>query len=163
MGDSGMIYDIESLMRHWGEQHARLGHEASLGSQMGAIMDWKGSAPRGTPGTRPLLGGGSGMDYAAAEVDAAVAELERRDERGQKLAHLARLRYRHSVTVREQMQEIGLAEGADRTYRNWVQALHQQVVVILMARQGVVRGYTVRRSDMRQSCAKVASKSRRSE
>ncbi|WP_166359299.1 hypothetical protein [Pseudomonas akapageensis] len=158
-----MIDDIESLMRHWGEQQARLGHEASLGSQMGAIMDWKGSAPRGTPGTRPLLGGGTGMDYAAAEIDAAIAELERRDERGQKLALLARLRYRHSVPVREQMREIGLAEGADRTYRNWVQALHQQVMVILMARMGTVRGYTVRRGTLPQSCVKVASMSRRSE
>ncbi len=158
-----MIENIESLMKHWGEQQARHGHEASLGSQMGGIMDWKGSAPRGTPGTRPLLGGGAGMDYAAAEVDAAIAELDRRDERGQKLASLARLRYCHGVPVRQQMQEIGLAEGADRTYRNWVQALHQQVMVILMARMGAAHGYTVRRGNLPQTCVKVASKSRRRE
>ncbi|CAI8962190.1 hypothetical protein [Pseudomonas sp. IT-P176] len=158
-----MIDDIESLMRHWGEQLGQYGHEASLGSQMGTIMDWKGSAPRGTPGTRPLIGGGSGMDYAAAQVDAAIMELEHRDERGLKLASLARLRYGHSVPVRQQMQEIGLAEGADRTYRNWVHALHQQVMVILMARMGVARAHPVRRGCSPQACVKVASKSRRNE
>ena len=156
-----MIDDIESLMRHWGEQLGQHGLEASLGSQMGTIMEWKGSAPRGVPGTRPLVGGGSGMDYAAAQVDAAIAELEHRDERGMKLANLARLRYGHSVPVRQQMQEIGLAEGADRTYRNWVHALHQQVMVILMARLGVARGLTARRGGLPQSCVKVASMSRR--
>ncbi|UVL54737.1 MULTISPECIES: hypothetical protein [unclassified Pseudomonas] len=157
-----MIEDIESLMKHWGEQQARFGHEASLGSQMGSIVDWKGGAPRGTPGTRPLIGGGSGMDYAAAEVDAAIAELERRDERGQALAKLARFRYHYGAPIREQMREVGLAEGADRTYRNWVQALHLRVMTILMARQGVVHGRTVRRSGMAQSGAKVVSKSGRS-
>lgn len=156
-----MIDDIESLMRHWGEQQARFGHEAGLGSQMGVIMDWKGSAPRGTPGPRPLLGGGTGMDYAAAEVDAAIAEMESGAGRGPALAKLARFRYHYGVSVREQMREVGLAEGADRTYRNWVQALHQKVMVILMARMGVAHGYTVRRRNLPQSCVKVASKSRR--
>lgn len=158
-----MIEDIESLMRHWGEQQARYGHEASLGSQMGGIMDWKGSAPRGTPGTRPLLGGGTGMDYAAAEVDAAIAELEGGEGRGPALAKLARFRYHYEAPVREQMREVGLAEGADRTYRNWVQALHQRVMVILMARMATAHGHTVRRPALPQSCVKVASKSRRGE
>lgn len=158
-----MINDIESLMRHWGEQQARFGHEASLGSQMGAIMDWKGSAPRGTPGTRPLLGGGTGMDYAAAEVDAAIAEMEGGTGRAPVLAKLARFRYHYGVPVREQMREVGLAEGADRTYRNWVKALHLQVMVILMARMGVAHGHTVRRPVLPQSRLKVASKSRQSE
>ncbi|WP_256587574.1 hypothetical protein [Pseudomonas sp. HLS-6] len=157
-----MIDDIESLMRHWGEQQARFGHEASLGSQMGTIMEWKGSAPRGTPGTRLPAGAGAGMDYAAAEVDAAIAELERRNDRGQALAKLARFRYHYGVPVREQMREVGLAEGADRTYRNWVQALHLQVMTILMARMGAVHGYTVRRGKVCQSGAKVVSKSGRS-
>ncbi len=38
---------IGELMKHWGERRAQLGLEASLGSQMGSIMEWKGAAPRG--------------------------------------------------------------------------------------------------------------------
>ncbi|MDH0133516.1 hypothetical protein N7381_09685 [Pseudomonas asiatica] len=143
---------IGGLMQHWGEQRRESGLEASLGSQMGTIMEWKGSAPRtGSSGARILMSG-AGLDHAAAEVDAAVAELARRDERGETLAKLAELRYLHQVTIREQMREVGLAEGADRTYRNWVKALHLQVLAILSARAGRVRQQTVRRVAMRLVC-----------
>lgn len=136
-----MNAEIEGLMQHWGEQRSRLGLTSGVGSQLGSIMEWKGLAPSGTPGSR-ILGGGMGLDHIASEVDAAVAELERRPEstRGPQLAKLARLRYLHQVPVREQMREVGIAEGADRTYRNWVTALHQQVLLILTLRSGSTRG-----------------------
>ncbi|MGM7284482.1 hypothetical protein ABRY74_21800 [Pseudomonas guariconensis] len=143
---------VGELMQHWGEQRRQLGLEASLGSQMGTIMEWKGAAPRtGSSGARILMAG-AGLDHAAAEVDASVAELDRRDKRGATLAKLAELRYVHQVTIREQMREVGLAEDADRTYRNWVKALHLQVFARLAARAGRVRQQTVRRVSMQLVC-----------
>lgn len=147
-----MVAEIETLMRHWAEQRSRLGLGAGLGSQMGSIMEWKGAAPRGGVSGSSILVGGAGLDYAAAEVDAALAELDRRDERGKVLARLAMFRYLHEVPVREQMRQVGLAEGADRTYRNWVRAMHLQVQGILKARSGPNRSHTVRRVEMRLAC-----------
>ncbi|WP_060482052.1 hypothetical protein [Pseudomonas sp. NBRC 111119] len=146
------LHLVAGLMQHWGEQRRQLGLEASIGSQMGTIMEWKGSAPRtGTSGARILVSG-AGLDHAAAEVDAAVAELARRDERGATLAKLAELRYMELATIRVQMREVGLGEHADRTYRNWVKALHLQVFSVLAARAGRVRQQTVRRVGMRLAC-----------
>lgn len=150
--DTERLRLVDELMEHWGEQRRQLGLEASLGSQMGTIMEWKGSAPRtGSSGARILMAG-AGLDHAAAEVDAAVAGLARRDKRGATLAELAELRYVHQVTIREQMRLTGLAEGADRTYRNWVKALRLQVFAQLAARAGRVRQQTVRRVTMRLVC-----------
>jgi len=143
---------VGELMQYWGEQRSQLGLTSSMGSQMGTIMEWKGAPPRGgSPGARILVSG-AGLDHAASEVDAAVAELARRNDRGVTLAKLATLRYIHRVTVREQMREVGLAEHADRTYRNWVKALHLQVLAILAARSGRVRLTTVRRVEMSLAC-----------
>lgn len=149
---------VGELMQHWGEQSSRLGLGSSLGSQMGTIMEWKGAAPRGGSSGSRILVAGAGLDHSAAEVDAAVAELERRDDRGAVLAKLARFRYQHGSTVREQMRQVGLQEDADRTYRNWVKALHLQVLAILAARCGRVRTTTVRRVGMRRVCAEDAPK-----
>ncbi|WP_050437998.1 hypothetical protein [Pseudomonas fulva] len=146
------LHLVAGLMHHWGEQRRQLGLGASIGSQMGTIMEWKGSAPRtGASGARILVSG-AGLDHAAAEVDAAVAELARRDERGATLAKLAELRYMELATIRAQMREVGLGEHADRTYRNWVKALHLQVFSVLAARAGRVRQQTVRRVGMRLAC-----------
>lgn len=143
---------VDDLMEHWGEQRRQLGLGAGLGSQMGTIMEWKGSAPRtGSSGARILMAG-AGLDHAAAEVDAAVAGLARRDKRGATLAELAELRYFHQVTIREQMRVVGIEEGADRTYRNWVKALRLQVFAVLAARSGSARQQTVRRVAMRLVC-----------
>ncbi|POA89221.1 hypothetical protein C1882_01210 [Pseudomonas sp. FW305-E2] len=139
---------VGELMQHWGEQRSRLGLTSSMGSQMGTIMEWKGAAPRGGAAGSRILVSGAGLDHAAAEVDAAVAELSRRNDRGVTLAKLATLRYIHQASMREQMREVGLAEQADRTYRNWVKALHLQVLAILAARSGRVRLHTVRRVGM---------------
>lgn len=149
---------VEELMQHWGDQRGQMGLGASLGSQMGTIMEWKGAAPRGGSSGSRILVSGAGLDHAAAEVDAAVAELSRRNDRGVTLAKLAELRYLHRATIREQMREVGLQEHADRTYRNWVKALHLQVLAILAARSGRVRLQTVRRVGMRRVCAEGAPK-----
>lgn len=149
---------VGELMQHWGEQCSRLGLGSSLGSQMGTIMEWKGAAPRGGASGSRILVAGAGLDHSAAEVDAAVAELDRRDARGAVLAKLARFRYLHGASVREQMRQVGLAEDADRTYRNWVKALHLQVLAILAARSGRVRMTTVRRVGMRRTCVEDAPK-----
>lgn len=143
---------VGELMQHWGEQRSQLGLTSSMGSQMGTIMEWKGAAPRGGASGARILISGAGLDHAASEVDAAVAELARRNDRGVTLAKLATFRYIHRVTVREQMREVGLAEHADRTYRNWVKALHLQVLGILAARAGRVRLATVRRVGMTLAC-----------
>lgn len=76
------------------------------------------------------------MDHAASEVAAALAQLERQSEKGAVLAKLARNRYlpRPAWSVRSQLPLLGLGDDADRTYRNWVHALHQQVQLILTVR-----------------------------
>lgn len=127
-----MIKEIEELMVHWGEQMRERGQGGGLGSQMGAIIEWGGAPPRGTPGSRVLGGAGCGIDHIASEISAAVAELERSGQ--SPLARLACDRYCTQTTVREQMRTAGIAEGADRTYRNWVTRLHQHVLEILSLR-----------------------------
>lgn len=144
---------VGELMCHWGEQRRLVGLKASLGSQMGTIMEWKGAAPRGGISGHRILVAGAGLDHSAAEVDAAVVQLGRRDKRGETLAKLAEMRYFLGFTIREQMREVGLAEDADRTYRNWVKALHSQVFAILAARTGRARQHTVRRVGMRLACS----------
>lgn len=134
-----MIREIDKLMVHWGEQFHRYGLSAGIGSQMGTIMEWKGCAPRGTPGARDISGG-TGMDYMAGEIDSAVARLERGSAKEQALAVLAIQRYLLQVPVKDQMRALGIAEGADRTYRNWVTRLHQQVLLIMADRSSAARG-----------------------
>ena len=132
-----MIDEVEELMQHWGNQFNQVGDGGGLGSPMATIIEWGGSAPRGTPGSRDLMmAAGGGMDHAAQEVAAALAQLERQSEKGALLARLARNRYlpRPALSVRSQLPILGLGDNADRTYRNWVHALHQQVLVILTAR-----------------------------
>nr|WP_247719419.1 hypothetical protein [Pseudomonas syringae] len=119
-------------MVHWGEQTRERGQGGGLGSQMGAIIEWGGAPPRGTPGSRVLRGAGCGMDHIANEIGAAVAELERSGRAS--LALLALERYCALSTVREQMRMVGIAEGADRTYRNWIGRLHHDVAQILTLR-----------------------------
>ncbi|WP_440088470.1 hypothetical protein [Pseudomonas fragariae (ex Marin et al. 2024)] len=155
-----MIKEIEALMVHWGEQTRERGQGGGLGSQMGAIIEWGGAPPRGTPGSRVLGGAGCGIDHVASEVQAAVAELERSGRAP--LARLARDRYCNLTTVREQMRAVGIVEGADRTYRNWVARLHQQVLLILTLRSGSTRGYTIgQQADRHLKVATGGSKAKR--
>ena len=132
-----MIEEIEELMQHWGNQFNQVGDGGGLGSPMATIIEWGGSAPRGIPGSRDLMmASGGGMDHAAMEVAAALAHIERQSEKGALLVKLARNRYlpRPAWSVRSQLPFLGLGEDADRTYRNWVHSLHQQVLVILTVR-----------------------------
>ncbi|MNC31288.1 hypothetical protein D3C75_796050 [compost metagenome] len=89
-----------------------------------------------------MMSAGGGLDHASAEVAAAVAQLERQSKKGAQLALLARNRYlvQPPMTVREQLRLLQLAEDADRTYRNWVHRLHQQVLLILTVRSATTRG-----------------------
>ena len=141
-----MIKEIEALMVHWGEQMRERGHGGGLGSQMGAIIEWGGAPPRGTPGSRILGGAGCGIDHIASEVQAAVAELERSGRAP--LARLALERYCAMATVRDQMKAVGIAEGADRTYRNWVDRLHRELLHILKLRKLVLQS--------RQGCGRTS-------
>ncbi|MCF5708350.1 hypothetical protein GIV19_13745 [Pseudomonas syringae] len=131
-----MIEEVEAVMVHWGEQRMRIGLSGGLSSPMAGIMEWGAYIPRSTPGSRSLVGNGSGMDYISSEVEAAVAEMARGPVkgRGPELAQLANLRYVELLPVREQMRLLGINEGADRTYRNWVDKLHQNVLAALAAR-----------------------------
>ena len=129
-----MIKEIEKLMVHWGEQTREQGLGGGLGSQLGALIEWGGAPPRSTPGSR-ILAGGTGMDTIATAIDRAVAQLQRTPGQAA-LAKLATQRYCELVPVREQMRTAGIAEGADRTYRNWVQRLHEQVMAIVMVSSG---------------------------
>ena len=128
-----MIEKIEAVMQHWGEQRMRIGLGGGLSSPMAGIMEGGAYMPRRTPGSRALVGNGSGLDYISSEVEAAIAQLSRSPakSRGPELAQLATLRYVESLPVREQMRLVGINEGADRTYRNWINKLHQQVLAIL--------------------------------
>ncbi|WP_095094031.1 hypothetical protein [Pseudomonas sp. Irchel 3A5] len=126
-----MIKEIEKLMVHWGEQTRERGLGGGLGSQLGALIEWGGAPPRSTPGSR-VLAGGTGLDEIATAIDRAVAQLQRTPGQAA-LARLATQRYCELVPVREQMRTAGIAEGADRTYRNWVQRLHEQVMSMVMA------------------------------
>ncbi|MHA4975493.1 hypothetical protein [Pseudomonas petroselini] len=127
-----MIPEIETLMRHWGEQNRRCNAERSLGSPLGTLMRFGGLMPRGTPGSRELSVG-AGPDHIAREVEAALAWLQHQGEQGQRLAKLASLRYlpERELSVVEQMRLLGLEATADRTYRNWVQRLHDLVLARL--------------------------------
>lgn len=125
-----MIPEIETLMRHWGEQTRRCNAERSLGSPLGTLIRFGGLMPRGTPGPRDLLNGcGVGPDHMASEVEAVLAWLQHQGARGQKLAKLASLRYlpEPKLTIDDQMRLMGLQASSDRTYRNFVQRLHKIV------------------------------------
>ena len=153
-----MIKEIDELMVHWGDQKRERGQGGGLGSQLGSIIEWGGAPPRGTPGSRILGNTGSGLDHIAAEIDAAVAALDRLSGRGPRLAKLARSKYLIAATMREQMREAGIPEGADRTYRNYVHRLHQQVALILADRNSSARcglGQFIRHSYARSMVAKI--------
>ncbi|SED11831.1 hypothetical protein SAMN05216178_6306 [Pseudomonas saponiphila] len=153
-----MIGEIEELLEYWGEQQRRLGLGGGLASQMGTIMQWKGGAPRGVPGTREPLNG-AGLDPLAHEVDAALATIERSSATGMAMYRLAELRYftTPTPTVREQMQLLEISEGATQTYYDRVHSLHGRLQRELKARLLARRRVTVRRGGLPQVGVKSAS------
>jgi hypothetical protein len=62
--------------------------------------------------------------------------LQHQGEQGPRLAKLASLRYlpERELSVAEQMRQLGLEPSVDRTYRNWVQRLHDRMIAELSRR-----------------------------
>lgn len=134
-----MIEAIEAVMQHWGEQLNKAGSAGGLPSVMGTIVEYGGCAPRGGVSGAKVLLGGAGIDYVAAEVEAALAVIER-GEGGAVLVAMARLRYtlRPAMTVAEQVRglHLGLAQAGERAYFRLVGELHLLVEAELKARLG---------------------------
>lgn len=131
-----MIEEMETLLKHWGEQTRRCGSAGGLGSPMATIMEWGGCAPRGTPGSRVLLAGGAGIDAVAQEVSTALAEVGRQDDRGQILERLAVLRYTDdsAPTWLMQLHLVGSQSRAKQTYYDQVHSLHLRLLQVLRCR-----------------------------
>lgn len=155
-----MIPEIEELLRHWGQQCRDNGSTGSMGSPMGTIMEWGGCAPRGTPGSRIILGAGAGPDGVSQEVAAALADIGRQDPRGERLERLAMLRYGSDPvpTIAMQMYLLDLREGARQTYFDQVQALHLRLLQALTERATNRKQLTARRGSFLRTYLKVASK-----
>lgn len=131
-----MIEEMETLLKHWGEQTRRCGSAGGLGSPMATIMEWGGCAPRGTPGPRILLDAGAGIDAVAQEVAAALAEVSRQDDRGLMLERLAVLRYTDDSAPSWLMQLhlVGSCSRAKQTYYDQVHSLHVRLLQVLSRR-----------------------------
>ncbi|WP_338806878.1 hypothetical protein V8U11_06660 [Pseudomonas chlororaphis] len=159
-----MIEEIEVLMKHWASQCCRAGDGGGLASPMATIIEWGGSAPRGTPGSRDLMmSAGGGMDHVACEVAAALAQLERQSEKGALLSRLAHNRYLplEPLTVPAQLALLGWPVTTDRAYRNWVHRLHQQVQLILTVRSATTRGLDRRSGRVETDLTVVSAVKRR--
>lgn len=120
-----MIEAMEALLQHWGEQRRCKGLGGGGASPLAGMMEWKGAPPRSVGGSVILMGG-AGLDHAAAQVDGALAELERVgaavDERAgestarlsaeSRLVDLAHARYRRQVSLAEQLKAAGCEKSA---------------------------------------------------
>lgn len=157
-----MIEEMEVLLKHWGDQCRLNGESGGMGSPMATIMEWGGCAPRGTPGSRIILGAGAGPDAVAQEIGAALSEIARQDERGERLQRLAALRYGDdpAPTWLMQMHLLGLASGAKQTYYDQVHSLHERLLTVIAERADARKWLTTGRGGMPQSLLKVASKLR---
>ncbi|MCY1200461.1 hypothetical protein D9M72_118910 [compost metagenome] len=143
-----MNKQIEGLLQHWGEQCRRSGMGCGLASTLGALMEWQGAPPRSGYGSKSLISS-AGVDLAAAEVDAVLAELGRQGEQKDaqlaaawveagnsgrppfcletQLVLLARVRYLTDPMplVEQQMRRVKI--DGRRTYDLRVQELHERV------------------------------------
>ena len=142
-----MIEEMETLLKHWGEQCRFNGEGGGMGSPMATIMEWGGCAPRGTPGSRIILGAGAGPDGVTQEITAALSEIARQDERGQRLERLAGLRYGYDPALSWLMQlnQAGFGSLAKQTYYDQVHALHLRLLQALMTRAKGREQLTARR------------------
>ncbi len=157
-----MIGEMEVLLKHWGDQCRLNGESGGMGSPMATIMEWGGSAPRGTPGSRIILGAGAGPDAVAQEIGAALSEIGRQDEQGDRLMRLAGLRYGEdpAPTWLMQLHLLGLESKAKQTYYDQVHSLHQRLLLVLTDRAAARKWLATGRGGMPQSLLKVASKLR---
>lgn len=158
-----MIGEMEVLLKHWGEQCRENGEAGGMGSPMATIMEWGGSAPRGTPGSRIILGAGAGPDAVAQEIGAALSEIGRQGEQGDRLVQLAGLRYGDdpAPTWLMQLHLLGMESRAKQTYYDQVHRLHQRLLAVLTERADARKWLTAGRGVLPQSLLKVASKLRR--
>lgn len=157
-----MIDEMEVLLKHWGEQLRRNGEAGGMGSPMATIMEWGGCAPRGTPGSRIILGTGAGPDAVTQEILAALAEVGRQDARGKLLERLAVVRYASDPvpTWPMQMHLLECGSRAKQTYYDLVHTLHERLRQVLCERAESRKWLTTGRGAMPQSLLKVASKLR---
>lgn len=158
-----MIEQMEALLKHWGEQCRLNGESGGMGSPMATIMEWGGSAPRGTPGSRIILGSGAGPDTVAQEVASALSDIGRQDERGDRLMRLAALRYGDdpAPTWLMQLHLLGLESRAKQTYYDQVHRLHVRLLEALTERADARKWLTAGRGVLPQSLLKYASSLRR--
>lgn len=158
-----MIEEMEVLLKHWGEQCRLNGESGGMSSPMATIMEWGGCAPRSTPGSRIILGAGAGPDGVTQEITAALSEIGRQDERGERLMRLAGLRYGDdpAPTWLMQMHLLGLASRAKQTYYDQVHSLHERLLQVLADRAEARKWLTTGRGSLPQSLLKAASKLRR--
>ncbi|MGF6136507.1 hypothetical protein QF013_000123 [Pseudomonas laurylsulfatiphila] len=158
-----MIGEMEVLLKHWGDQCRLNGENGGMGSPMATIMEWGGSAPRGTPGSRIILGAGAGPDAVAQEIGAALSEIGRQDEQGDRLMRLAGLRYGDdpAPTWLMQLHLLGLESKAKQTYYDQVHRLHERLLEVLAERADAKKWLTAGQGVLPQSLLKVASKLRR--
>ena len=157
-----MIEEIEVLLIHWGEQCRMNGEAGGMGSPMATIMEWGGCAPRGTPGSRIILGAGAGPDGVSQEITAALAEIARQDDRGLMLQRLAAVRYGDdpAPTRLMQMHLAGMSSSAKQTYYDLVHVLHQRLLQVLTDRADARKWLATGRGGLPQSLLKAASKLR---
>ena len=158
-----MIEEMEVLLKHWGEQSRNNGEAGGMGSPMATIMEWGGSAPRSTPGSRIILGAGAGPDAVAQEVGAALSEIGRQGEQGNRLMQLAGLRYGDdpAPTWLMQLHLLGMESRAKQTYYDQVHRLHERLLAVLTERADARKWLTAGRGVLPQSLLKAASKLRR--
>ncbi|WP_052081038.1 hypothetical protein [Pseudomonas sp. ML96] len=129
--------EVEVLLKHWGAQVQRAGMGGGLPSPLGLMQEYGGYAPRGGVAGAKLLLAGAGMDYAAGEVEAALAAVERW-EGGELLVRLAGCRYAAAPALSKdgQIRYLALAVGdaGRKAYTRLVHKLHDRVRVALESR-----------------------------
>ena len=160
-----MIEAMEVLLKHWGEQLRLNGESGGMGSPMATIMEWGGCAPRGTPGSRVILGAGAGPDAVAQEIAAALSEIGRQGEQGDRLMRLANLRYGDdpAPTWLMQLHLLEMESRAKQTYYDQVHSLHERLLEVLAERADARKWLTTGRGVLPQSLLKGASKLRRTD
>lgn len=131
------IDEVEVLLKHWGAQVLACGAGGGLASPMAAMMEYGGYSPRGGVAGSKLLLAGAGVDYAAGEVEAALAAVGRW-EGGELLVRLAGCRYavQPAMSKAEQIRQLELAAGeaGSKAYTRLVHKLHDRMQLALAAR-----------------------------
>lgn len=132
---------IEGLLVEWGEQRRRRGLMGTGVSPLAGLIEWRGAPPRGEPSS-VILTGGAGMGYAASQVDAALAAMERRgallDEQGNGSpcldSLLVQLAYARYLRQRPMSEQLAAARCGKSVYYERLAELHESVERELKAR-----------------------------